>query len=142
MGLKRAVKLPAGVPTGFIMKLPKGFMQVKLPELPDLNTYISAERGNRFIAAKIKNEATDLVAWYFKAAKVKPIKRIKKLTFIWYHKNKRKDFDNVEFSQKFIRDGMVRSGVIANDGWANMPPRTLHKHEINPDEAGVLVIYK
>ena len=116
-------------------------MIVKLPELPTLNEYIRAERSNRYRAAKIKRETTAMVAMYFKAAKAKPVKKITKLTFVWTHKNKRKDFDNVEFGQKFIRDGMVLAGVIKNDGWRHLPPRTLHKHEIG-DTPGVTVIYK
>ena len=33
-------------------------------ELPTLNDYIKAERGNKFAAAKLKKNATEGVAWY------------------------------------------------------------------------------
>ena len=48
-----------------------------------------------------------------------------------FQDNKRKDFDNVEFGVKWIKDGMVQAGVIANDGWAHFPPRTLHEHDVS-----------
>lgn len=104
---------------------------IKLPELTDLNTYINAERRNRFLGAKIKKEMTDLVAWYFKMEHFPKMNRIIRFELTWTHKNKKKDFDGVEFSQKFIRDGMIKAGVIENDGWVHFPPRTLHQHVID-----------
>lgn len=117
-------------------------MELKLPELIDLNTYIQAERANRHIAAKMKDDQTELVAWECRRQKLPWLNKIEKITFIWRHKDKRKDFDNVEFSQKFIRDGLVKAGVIPNDGWKHFPPRTLHKHEVVPEDPGVTVIIK
>lgn len=116
-------------------------MKLILPELPDLNTYINAERSNRYAAAKIKKEATHLVAWEAKRQLGKKID-INKITFIWNHKNRRKDMDNAEFSQKFIWDGLVEAGIIDNDNWPNRPNRTLHKHKVNKEEPGVVVLIK
>lgn len=93
------------------------------------------------MAAKIKDQQTNLVATLAKQ-QLKPMKVINKITFIWRHKNKRKDFDNVEASQKFVRDGLVKAGIVEGDGWKHFPPRTLHKHEIDPTNPGVLVIIK
>ena len=101
-----------------------------LPELVDLNTYISAERSNRFKAAKIKKEMTQLVAQECIRQKLPKLQKIDQFAIIWRHKNKKKDFDNVEFAQKWIRDGMVTAGVLPNDGWAQFPPETKHAHQL------------
>ena len=85
-------------------------------ELPDLNTYINAERSNRYVAAKIKKEATEFVVWQ--------VKSLPKITapanyhFHWIVKNKRKDPDNVSYACKFIFDGLQSSGVLINDSMA------------------------
>jgi len=45
-------------------------MKLVIPgELTDLNTYINAERSNRYAGAKIKREMTDYVAWIAKEIK-------------------------------------------------------------------------
>jgi len=82
---------------------------------------------------------TVTVAWMAKA-QLKPMDKVESITFIWHHPNKRKDFDNVEFSQKFVRDGLVQAGIIKNDNWTCLPPMTLHKHDVMPDKPGVTVI--
>jgi hypothetical protein len=115
-------------------------MIIELPELPDLNSYIRAERTNRFRAAKIKRDSTALVSMYIKKSGATRIGRISKIMFIWHHKDRRKDFDNVEFGQKFIRDGMVKAGIVDGDGWLYFPPKTTHKHELG--RTGVTLIYK
>ncbi len=83
--------------------------------LPTLNEYIEAERSNKYAAAKMKKQATDTVAWL---AKVIP-KHDGAIwvNFHWIEPNKRKDKDNVAFAKKFVFDGLVKSGVIRNDGW-------------------------
>jgi hypothetical protein len=116
-------------------------MELNLPELTDLNSYISAERTNRFIAAKIKRQNTELVAHYARL-RLDPIEKISEFTLIWRHKNKRKDFDNVEFGVKWIKDGLVVAGIVKNDGWAFFPPKTIHEHRLDPSNPGVTVIIK
>lgn len=86
-------------------------------ELCDLNTYITAERSNRFIASKIKKEETERVAWEAKAAGLRPVTEYPVyLTYRWYSKNNRKDLDNTCFSRKFVQDGLVQAGVLKGDG--------------------------
>jgi hypothetical protein len=89
-------------------------------ELVDLNTYIQKERGNRFAAAKIKEEETRRIYWECKAQKLGYIGVPVFVSCSWYCKNKRKDRDNVAFSKKFILDGLVKAGVLENDGWDNI----------------------
>lgn len=86
-------------------------------ELTDLNTYIQKERGNRFAAAAIKEEETRRVYWECKSQKIKRIEKPVFVTCTWFCKNKRKDKDNVAFSKKFILDGLVKAGVLIEDGW-------------------------
>ena len=81
--------------------------------LPDLNKYVNAERTNKYIAAKIKKEATELVAWQVK--KIPPIKGCNDYTFTWYAPNRRSDPDNVSFATKFVLDGLQVAGKLEND---------------------------
>lgn len=84
--------------------------------LTDLNTYINAERSNRFKGAALKKADTDYVM-YECMRQLKAIKEPVYLIFRWYCKNKRKDKDNVAFQKKFLIDGIVKAGIINNDGW-------------------------
>lgn len=87
-------------------------------ELTDLNTYINAERTNRFMAAKIKKEETMRVYAEIMSQKVKPMNKITEMICTWYTKNERKDFDNTVFALKYIMDGLVLAKVIPNDSRA------------------------
>lgn len=83
--------------------------------LTDLNTYINAERRNRFLGAKIKKQNTEEVMWQTKG--IQPIKEYPIEVHIdWYVKDQRKDPDNICFSKKFILDGLVENGILVNDG--------------------------
>jgi len=118
-------------------------VNLELPELVDLNTYINAERRNRFMAAKIKSQQTMLVA-RLAEQQLKPWERINKITFIWRHKDRRKDPDNMTFASKFVFDGLVVAGIFKTDGWKlwRGNPKINHRHEIDPTNPGVLVIIK
>lgn len=92
-------------------------MRLTIPgELVDLNTYINAERSNRYAGAKIKSEMTDYVTLLAKGLKTE-IRAPVRITYRWYCKNKRKDKSNIAFAKKFIEDGLVVAGVLKNDGW-------------------------
>lgn len=86
-------------------------------ELTDLNTYINAERTNRFKAAAIKKAETARVALEAGQARL-PIITVYPVTiaFRWFTKDLRKDTDNVAFAKKFILDGLVVAGVLTGDG--------------------------
>jgi hypothetical protein len=86
-------------------------------ELTDLNTYINAQRTNRFVGAKIKKDETERVAWECKRQKLKKITcEIPEVFIDWYVKDAKKDADNITFAKKFILDGLVTSGVLPSDG--------------------------
>lgn len=89
-------------------------------KLPDLNTYINAERSNKYAGAKLKKTATDSIAWEIKSQKVK--KKFDKfyVGIYYYCSNKRIDKDNHAFKKKFLFDGMKLAGLIVDDGWKNV----------------------
>ncbi|MDT2782870.1 hypothetical protein P7H41_13050 [Vagococcus fluvialis] len=91
---------------------------IPLP-LIDLNKYINAERSNRFAAAKVKKNCTNICKLHSLKAKNQglDIPTPFKATFEWYVKDKRKDLDNIAFQKKFILDGMIEAGLIKNDGY-------------------------
>lgn len=86
-------------------------------ELTDLNTYVDAERTNRFRASSIKRKETERVALEARVAKLPKITTYPiHIAYRWYSKDKRKDVDNVAFAKKFINDGLVLAGVLEGDG--------------------------
>lgn len=84
--------------------------------LTDLNSYINAERSNRFKGAALKKADTDYVM-YECIRQLKAIKEPVYLVFNWFCQNKKKDKDNISFQKKFILDGIVKAGIIDSDGW-------------------------
>lgn len=84
-------------------------------ELTNLNTYINAERTNKFIASKIKKQETENIAWQCKKYKGKITEYPIVIEATWYTKNIRVDSDNITFSKKFILDGMKEAGMITDD---------------------------
>ena len=85
-----------------------------LGEFTDLNTYIAAERSNRFMGAKIKKENTD------NALKQLTKKQIFKnypalIKFAWFTPTTRKDPDNTSFAKKYILDALVTKGILRGD---------------------------
>jgi Holliday junction resolvase RusA-like endonuclease len=107
-------------------------------EFTQLNQYIRAERGNKFEAAGIKQaetlrtmaEVQDLpaVALY-------PVS----VTFTWHRTDRRTDPDNIAFAAKYILDGLVKAGVLKDDGMDEIAE--LHHHfTIDKSTAGVAVL--
>lgn len=86
-------------------------------ELTDLNTYVRAERGNKYAGASLKEKDTNRVYWECKSQKLKPINVPVRVECMWFCKNKKKDKDNTSFAKKGILDGLVKAGVLENDGW-------------------------
>jgi len=59
-------------------------------ELVDLNSYIAAERSNRYAGAKIKREMTDYITLLAKRLKIenRPLRAPVLITYHWYCKDK------------------------------------------------------
>ena len=91
-------------------------VEITIPgELPDLNQIIAASKSHYGKYAKLKAEYTDLIILL--ARRIPPVKRVYIICH-WYCKDKRKDPDNVAAGGlKMILDGLVKAGVLKNDGW-------------------------
>lgn len=90
--------------------------------LPNLNDYITAERQHRQKGAALKRQAEQVVIL---AARRQLrgfcYKRPVVMDYTWYEPNRRRDKDNVSsFGRKVIQDGLVRVGILKNDGWADI----------------------
>ena len=85
--------------------------------LPGLNEYINAERRNKYIAAKMKKQAEELISWSLKTVKKVKFKNPVFIHYLWIEKDKRKDKDNIAFAKKFIQDALVKAKILENDGW-------------------------
>ena len=85
--------------------------------LPGLNEYISAERANRYKAAKLKRESEDLVALAIrKCLHGVHIRRPVYMEYYWFEKDIRRDCDNIAFAKKFIQDALVQCSILKDDG--------------------------
>lgn len=88
--------------------------RIELPiKLPSLNDYVKVCRTNKYKASNYKSKIEQEIGLYLvKMPKWdKPIK----INFIWVEDNKRRDYDNIAFSKKFILDAMVKFGKLKND---------------------------
>jgi len=108
-------------------------------ELPTLNEMISDNKvrysrsGKKIQTAygKKKNEFTQDIAMQAKhVQKLKPIDVQVDCYFHWVCKDKRKDKDNTSVSGKYIFDGLVKAGILPNDGW-NYIGSILHTFSID-----------
>ncbi|MBO7172146.1 MAG: hypothetical protein J6V52_04245 [Bacteroidaceae bacterium] len=86
--------------------------------LPGLNEYIQAERTNKYVAARIKDEYQGIIMTYIKKClgSWKPRTPVW-MHYTWYEKDRRRDKDNVSFARKFIQDALVKARTLPNDGW-------------------------
>lgn len=96
-------------------------------ELPTLNEIIAVSKKHHMQYANMKKDFTALVQ-----ISAGNLPKIEKANFeiTWYCKDKRKDKDNIISGQKFIFDGLVKAGVIRNDGWAEIG-HISHKFEVD-----------
>lgn len=83
-------------------------------EFTDLNTYIKADRTNRYLGGSLKKAETERV-WAETRNCKGLINEVVHIRFDWYVKNTKKDPDNISFAKKFILDGLVLAGVLPND---------------------------
>jgi len=95
--------------------------------LPALNEIIKASKSHHMAYANLKKDYTALVMIH--AQKLKSVGRAD-FEITWYCKDKRKDKDNIMAGAKFIFDGLVKAGVIKNDGWVEIGD-IKHKFEID-----------
>ena len=82
------------------------------------NEYSNMERASPYKAAKQKKTDTERVAWVIRASlRGRKTDKPVVVSFLWYEPNRRRDIDNItNYGHKVILDGMVRSGLIPDDG--------------------------
>lgn len=85
--------------------------------MPGLNEYVEAERTNRYVAAKMKKQWTNLVRDIAILTREPRHNRKQDVHFHWVEPNRLRDKDNIDFAKKFIFDGLVKAKVLPNDGW-------------------------
>lgn len=88
-------------------------------KLPSLNETISANRANRYAGAKLKKNIEDCIGWAIIEAvatkSLKPVTNPCVIEIEWHEATMRRDVDNIQSSQKFILDAMVKNGILKND---------------------------
>lgn len=89
-------------------------------KLPSLNTYTKTNRGNKYLANKLKQETQNSINKYIVIAISRGfLKKVNKypcrLKITWYEPNNKRDIDNITFATKFILDSMVCMGIIEDD---------------------------
>ena len=82
--------------------------------LPDMNKIIKISKAHPMAYSTEKKTYTDAVAWI---AKGLPEMQRVSVTCHWYCPDRRIDPDNISVGIKFILDGLVKAGVLKNDGW-------------------------
>lgn len=91
--------------------------------LPGLNDVIAAAKGfggRGFGYSKMKRKWTDDVALLAKAAKLPKVTSAR-FHFTWYERTRRRNPDNFcAGGRKMILDGLVKAGVLENDGWGQV----------------------
>lgn len=98
-------------------------MKLVIPcQLPGLNDYIGALDKSRHAGAALKKTTQRTVEWCAKSQlrKFRPTGKVW-MKYTWYEPNKRRDKDNISsFGRKVIQDGLVKAGVLGNDGWKHI----------------------
>lgn len=88
-------------------------------KLPSLNDVIDKNRVSKYYGNMYKQDIQEVIGWAIKQARVmktlKPIKNPCEIYIDWHESTKRRDADNVQSSQKFVLDAMVKNGILPND---------------------------
>jgi len=113
--------------------------------LPGLNEYINAERRSKYEAATMKKQCEHVIIAEAKRQIRHKLKTPVKMRYKWYEKDRRRDKDNISgYGRKVIQDGLVKAGVLPDDGWKDIDSFSdefaVDKHrprvEIEIEEAG------
>ena len=88
-------------------------------ELPGMNEIVAISKSHPKRYSTMKKKYTNVVAHCAVHARLPKLEKAE-YAIIWYCKDKHKDKDNIMAGQKFIFDGLVKAGVIENDGWAQI----------------------
>lgn len=109
-----------------------------------LNDYISVNRGKKgkWLGSKYKKEQTEMVVEALEAfgSDLPHFEKPVIVEFHWVEINKKRDPDNFVFAKKFILDGMVKAGLIPNDGWSNIAGFGKETWECRPETHGGVIV--
>ena len=88
--------------------------------LPGLNEYTKANRSNKYMANKMKQDIqaqiNDCIVRAVSRNELHVIDKYPVMIAInWYEPNSKRDIDNITFATKFIQDSMVQTGIIIDD---------------------------
>lgn len=97
--------------------------------LPTLNQIIAASKSHYMQYSSMKNRDTNRIAQLIRSQRIGKYERVN-LTFAWYCKDRRQDKDNIMAGQKFVIDGLVKAGVLENDGWKQIGDVT-HRFDVD-----------
>ena len=87
--------------------------------LPNLNEYIACLNVSKFRGNKCKKETEKRIAKFIRKQLCGvTISEPVTVDITWFEPDKKRDKDNIAFAKKFILDALVKSKVLANDGWA------------------------
>lgn len=88
-------------------------------KLPSLNEVIQKNRANKYAGAQFKADIEEAIGWDIKQAlttgALKPVTKPCMIEMLFYESTKRRDVDNIQSSQKFILDAMVKNGILKDD---------------------------
>jgi len=101
-----------------------------------MNTIVKKSKSHYMAYSNMKKDYTALVQ--ISAGNLPKIERAD-FEITWYCKDRRKDPDNVSGGGiKFILDGLVKAGVLENDGWRQIKS-IKHKFEVDKENPRVEV---
>ena len=105
---------------------------------PSLNEIIESSKTHWSKYSKPKKGYTEIVA-SFARQQLKPVMKYPmEIHCHWRVKNQRKDPDGLSAGCKFILDGLVKAGILKNDGF-NEIKSIHHTFEVDKQNVGVVV---
>ena len=113
-------------------------IKAKLPSLNEVNQH---NRANKYGGNKFKQDIEEVIGWAIKQALVmrtlKPVQNPCVIEIEWHEATRRRDVDNIQSSQKFILDAMVKNRILKNDSRRYV--KQIH-HEIIDDSDDFAVV--
>jgi Holliday junction resolvase RusA-like endonuclease len=82
-------------------------------KFPGMNNIVAASKTHYAVYAKMKKENTEL--FQVATANFPKFDKPVSITFTWFYRNINRDPDNMMAAQKFVLDGLVKSGCLPND---------------------------
>jgi Holliday junction resolvase RusA-like endonuclease len=90
--------------------------------LKDLNDYQYACRSHYSKGNNLKLQQEEYIAFFiYSQLKNVKIEKLVHMRYQWYEPTRKRDLDNISsFGRKCIQDALVKTGILANDGWKNI----------------------